>query len=550
MKRTKGFACLFKKAPLLMVLVFLAILLNTTILSHGAGEDNQRVDWSIYMDYATVTKNIKDWVSENTSIAQLESIGKSYEGRDMWLVTITNRSTGSPEVKPILYVQGGIDSDEVITVQAAMFLLRRVLNAYGNDPIITRLVDTHTLFIAPNVIPDQSEVFHHSPKRPRDSTIRPYDNDFDRLVDEDDMEDIDGDGRINEDPVGGVDPNRNWPAHWIQEYQQSWAGLYPMSEVENQNLIRFVLAHSNIGTIVDLHSSGNLLYRLSSVYTDDEMNIVDLTFFKSLSRRYTELTDGPVITPLQGVRARGGRGVYGSGIFIDWAYDHLGVFSFAPELWAFPVNKNSLENRDATESERIEWAIANFGDGAWIDWKPFNHPQLGKIELGGWHKPMPNNPMKEHVERITSEITEWMIFLWSQLPRVEVTGTDVDHVDGQTYRVSISVANTGFLPTNITERALTVRSALPVFLAAETDKDVRIVGWGGSPKGPRAGSQGIILGHLGGWGSSRMDAPNKVTVDLLVKDERQNKSSPAKLLVIIDGQRAGTLRQAINLEVK
>jgi hypothetical protein len=565
------------------------------LVAEGRAQD---VDWSSYMDYATLTKSCQDWVKAHSEIATLDSLGKSYEGRDLWLVTITNRSTGSAEDKPALYVQGGIDSDEVITVQSAMYLLHRVLSGYGTDPVVTDLVDKYALYVAPNVIPDQSETFHQTPKRPRDSTTRPYDNDRDGLVDEDDMEDVDGDGRIlqmriqdpsgtykadpddprlmvrrqpadtgtfyrsyrsegvdndgdgrfNEDPVGGVDPNRNWPAHWVQEYQQSWAGPYPLSEVENQHIIRFYMSHPNIAGVIDYHSSGNLLYRPSSVYPDEEMDSTDLTFYRALSERYKELTDGPVLTPLQGARARGRRGVYGSGIMIDWVYDHYGVFSFAPELWAFPVDEKGLENRDATEGERIDWARREFGDDVWTDWKPFDHPQLGKVELGGWSKPMPNNPIGPHVERIASEIVEWTLSVWSQQPRIELSEVDIEPIGEHAYRVAAKVANQGFLPTNVTERAITVEMAQPVFLTVDAAEGLQIAGWSGGIQGHRDGKKGIVLGHLGGWGSANAARPRSVDVELVVVDGRSNRRSPAKIQLIVDGKRAGKVYQTIELK--
>jgi hypothetical protein len=524
----------------------------------------------------------------------LDSLGKSYEGRDIWLVTITNRSTGDPKDKPGIYVQGGIDSDEVITVQSPMYLMHRILSAHGNDPAITKLVDTRTLYIAPNIIPDQSENFWHSPKRPRDSTTQPYDNDRDGLLDEDDQDDIDGDGqilqmrvedplgdrkvdpkdsrlmvsrlpsdgpdagpfyrvysregidndgdgRINEDPVGGVDANRNWPSDWVPEYQQSWAGPYPLSEIENQHVMKFLLDNPNIGMDVELHSTGNFLYRPYSIYPDEEMEPTDLAFYNAFGRRYTDFTDGDVRTPIS-YMPHGG--------MMDSTYQHLGIFGFAPELWAFPVDENGLENRHATASERFDWAIENLGEDVWNDWKPFDHPELGKVEIGGWAKPMPNNPVGSHVERISHEIGEWMIFLWAMLPLLEVDEVKVDRIDVKTYKVEMTVANTGFTSTNVTERAVTVGTAHPVFLAARAGEGIDIVGLVGGPAEHRKGTTGISLGYLGGWGSARARSsrPTSATVSILVVDERPNRNSPANLEVVVDGERAGRVRRTIELK--
>lgn len=571
-------------------------LVAVALSALGTTADGQAppVNWTDYFDYATMTRTLEAWAQQHKDIASVASMGKSHEGREQWAVTITNRKTGAPEDKPALYVEGGMDSDEIMATQAAMYLLHRVLAGYGTDRDITRLVDTQTLYVAPNVMPDQWEIGLKTPKRVRDSTARPYDNDLDGALDEDDQEDIDGDGhilqmrvedptgafkrdprdarvmmarqpgdgpeagpfyrlyqtegldndedgRINEDPVGGVDPNRNWPAHWVQEYQQDWAGPHPLSEVENRNLITFFLAQPNLGAIVDLHTSGNLLYRPSSVYPDEEMDLTDLGFFRALGARYSQLTDGPVVTPLSTARARGSRGIYGAGIMIDWAYDHLGVISFAPELWAFPVDEKGKELQ-ASEGERIDWALKHLGPRSWIDWHVVSHPQLAKVEVGGWAKPLPNNPVGAQVERIAREITDWMLHLWGQLPRL-VVQEEVRPQEGGRALVRVTVRNAGYLPTNVTERALVVKSAPPVFLSVERTDGTTMLAMSGAPEGRWKGKRGLELGHLGGWGSARAGAsrPAETTVDLLVA--AGPRAGTVELLV--DGQRAGRIRKSI-----
>lgn len=582
-------------------IVYVCIIVFTLTLGVQSNSRAQPIDWSNYVDYGEMSNYLEQWTNAHSDIASLSSIGESYEGRELWLVTVTNPNTGPHDEKPALYVQGGIDSDEVTATQSAMYLLHKVLNDYGSNETITSLVDKHTLYILPNLIPDQSERYHQTPVRVRDSSTRPYDNDNDGIKDEDDQEDIDGDGKvlqmrvehpagrfkqhpedprvmvertssddagdgpfyklyptegidndgdgsINEDPVGGVDPNRNWPAHWKQEYQQDWSGPYPLSEVENRNLIQFYFDHPNIGTIIDLHTSGNLLYRPSSVYPDEEMNLQDLNYYKAFGEVYSGITDGPVWTPLSRRQASGGRGVYGSGIMIDWAYDHLGVFSFAPELWNFPVDENNVEQTDASESESIDWAIENLGPEVWTDWYEVQHPQLGTVELGGWNKPMPNNPVGEHVERIASEITDWMIHVWEKLPYLEME-FNAESLGDNKFKIAATVSNTGYMPTNVTNRALVTETAKPVFLSAESS-GATILSMSGAEPGTLYGKEGLVLGHIAGWktsgaseGTRGEPATNYRTVELIV----QKKSGDAEIEIWVQGQRAGAVKQVIKL---
>lgn len=584
--------------------IFLGVLLLSLGILHNKAEaqaGSSQIDWSNYFDYAKMTNYLESWTSDHSDITSLTSIGQSYEGRELWLVTVTNPETGAPEEKPALYVQGGIDSDEVTATQSAMYLLHKVLSEYESNEQITRLVDNRTLYILPNLIPDQSERYHQDVYRVRDSSTRPYDNDGDGIKDEDDQDDIDdngkilqmrvensagrfkqhpddprvmvertssdteedgpfydlyptegidndGDGSINEDPVGGVDPNRNWPAHWVQEYQQDWSGPYPLSEIENRNLIDFYFDHPNIATIIDLHTSGNLLYRPSSVYPDGEMNLQDLNYYESFGEVYTGITDGPVWTPLARRQASGGRGVYGAGIMIDWAYDHLGVFSFAPELWNFPVDEDNVEITDATESEEIDWAIENLGSDVWTDWYEAEHPDLGTVELGGWNKPMPNNPVGEHVERIASEITDWMIYMWGRLPYLEME-SDVESLGDDQYKVTAKIFNSGYMPTNVTNKAIETEMAKPVFATAEAS-GASIISMSGAKKGTMYDKSGLVLGHINGWRTSGVSegtrgkaSTNYKNIEFIIRKE----SDDATVDVVVKGERAGTVKKSIKL---
>ena len=581
--------------------VFWLSLLFSALFSIHTGVVAQDVQWADYMDYKEMTNSLKNWTSNNPKLTSLSSIGKSYEGRELWLVTVTNSEKGASEDKPALYVQGGIDSDEIISTQSAMYLLNKLLTKYGIDENITRLVDNYTLYLLPNLIPDQSERYHHLPISVRDSTTRPYDNDNDGLFDEDDQEDIDGDGRvlqmrvrnpqgayqlskedsrvmvtrdplavnhdgpfydlypregidndqdglINEDAVGGVDPNRNWPAHWRQEYAQEWAGPYPLSEIETRSLAEFYFGHPNIGMIIDLHSTGNHLYRPSSVNTDDMMDLQDLNYYKTLGKLYSNVTNGPVWTPWERSKSGGKTGTPRTGILMDWAYEHLGVFSFVPELWNFPFDKNQKALIGAPEGEKIDWALKNFGREVWTDWYEVEHPDLGKVELGGWNKPMPNNPMGKYVERVADEITTWLLQVWQKLPYLKVD-TDVKVLKKNQYKIVVKISNTGFMPTNVTNRALTTEMVMPIFLTVESS-GASVLAMTGAETGKLYGRSGLVLGHLAGWKNAKVTQKNRTEggrnikfVELIV--EKTNDAS--EIEITVNGQRAGVVREVIAL---
>ena len=221
----------------------------------------------------------------------MESIGKSHEGRDLWVATVTNAKTGPAADKPAFWVDGNIHATEVAASAANLYFLHVLTTQYGTDADITRALDTRAFYVCPRINPDGAEwALADKPRWIRSST-RPYPFDeeaLDGLV----VEDIDGDGRIlqmripdanglwkthpdeprlmirrdpaetggtyyrvipegrvdNYDgytltmkkPPQGLDLNRNFPASWRQEFEQLGAGPYPTSEPEVRAVVDFI----------------------------------------------------------------------------------------------------------------------------------------------------------------------------------------------------------------------------------------------------------------------------------------------------------------------
>ncbi len=73
--------------------------------------------------------------------------------------------------------------------------------------------------------------------------------------------DNDGDGRINEDPPGGYDMNRNWPADWQPDHIQHGAGDYPLCWPETRAVAEFLLAHPNVAGVQAFHNAAGMILR-------------------------------------------------------------------------------------------------------------------------------------------------------------------------------------------------------------------------------------------------------------------------------------------------
>ncbi len=154
------------------------------------------MDFRHYHKYDEVLSFLKKWEKDYPNLVELYSVGKSYEGREIWQITITSKTTGKDTDKPAMYLEGNRHSGEVTGAESALYFAWHVLSNYGKDPEITRLVDTKAIYVRIKNNPDGSELYLNTAQSNR-STVRPHDTDGDGLLDEDPPEDLDGDGLIS-----------------------------------------------------------------------------------------------------------------------------------------------------------------------------------------------------------------------------------------------------------------------------------------------------------------------------------------------------------------
>src|SRR5438046_2247894 len=160
--------------------------------------------------YGELTAILKDFAARLPNLFALESVGKSHEGRDIWVLAATNRDTGAARDKPAIWIDGNIHSAELTASNACLCYLESLAERYGRDADTTRLLDTRAVYICPRINPDGAEwALADRPRYIRSST-RPYPFDEDP-VDGLTIEDVDGDGRILSMRI--PDPNGAFKAH-------------------------------------------------------------------------------------------------------------------------------------------------------------------------------------------------------------------------------------------------------------------------------------------------------------------------------------------------
>ena len=550
---------------------------------------SKNMKFDCYHDFAEMEKFLADAHQKYPQYTELESIGKSFEGRDIWLLTITDFKTGKPEDKSAMWVDGGVDSDEVVSTEAALGLIHRLLTSNARD--IKALRETRVFYIVPNLIPDGSEYQHHTPLRPRDSTLRPWDDDNDGQSDEDPPEDLDGDNmalqmrvedpsgnwvkdekddrllrvrkpddkgpfykrysegidndgddKYNEDWPGGIDPNRNYPGNW--NINQRGSGPFPGSESELRSALDFIAAHPNIAASQHLHSTGGVILRPPSV-PELKLPGADLSLYMALSERGLKVTEYPLATSVyqwnwpRGSKNRGkgqltrnkkgeikgmdpfdGLGnFYGHddindnyaayGGSLDGMYELFGVMAFANEIYRFGDDLN--EDGRVSQSEQLIYNDKTMKGKVFKEWKSFNHPTLGKVEIGGWKKFGQNNPLSEFLQREVDRNVDFMLMQARAMPLLEISDVEQTYLKNDNYRLTVTISNNGFQPTELAirknnNRAVPVRVNLSsannvTILDEKQEKDAGHISGNGEAEvtwliqGPRGGSVTINAYH-------------------------------------------------------
>ena len=110
-----------------------------------------------YYRYDELTSIIHAFADEYPELVTVESIGQTYEGRDIWLATVTNHETGAHNEKPAVWVDANIHASEVSGSSAALHLLHTLTTQYGKDDKITYALDSRTFYVIPRISADGAE---------------------------------------------------------------------------------------------------------------------------------------------------------------------------------------------------------------------------------------------------------------------------------------------------------------------------------------------------------------------------------------------------------
>jgi len=486
-----------KKQIIYIFLASLLLLVSRTadgqkedLFFHAAGSpENPRVEvsWNKYYTYSGVVDLCKRLAKAYPDLVTMESIGKSYQGRDIIVLTITDKNVRNPEDKPGFWIDGNIHSVELQGTEFALYTAWYLCEMRNENDFIRQLLKDKTFYIAPTINPDAREYFTGVGLPPR-SGLAPRDNDRDGKYDEDGYDDLnndknisqmrrknpngrykvdprdprkmirvepgekgdyellgyegidnDGDGLVNEDGPGGYDGNRDWGFNWEPNNVQYGADKYPFTFPENQAVRDFSLKHRNITGAQSFHNSGGMILRGPSIKEggDEAYSRSDDYVLDVIGKKGELMLPGyKLVTIWKDMYT-----VYGGEL--DWWHGEMGCFVFSNELWTPYLMFYDSTNTDPYEFDRL----LLFKD-AFIPWQKVNHPVYGEIEVGGFNKNFGRLHPGFMIETDAHRNAAFCIYNAYQSPRLEITDMKVKDMKGGLKEVTATVENKRLLPTH------------------------------------------------------------------------------------------------------
>lgn len=513
-------------------------------------------------NYVQLTETLQRLADSGGTAAQLISLATTHGGREVWLLQLAAPGDAPAEERPAILIVGGIDGDHAASTEVALGLCER-LAAGAEDDAAHPLLARHTLYVIPRLNPDGFEAALGSVAQEQAENARPLDDDRDALVDEDGPTDLNGDGRIgvmrvpdsrgewrtdprderllrradiakgetglyrlllegadtdgdgeiNDDPPGGVHPNRNWPHFFVPGVLRH--GVHQLSEPETRTLAEFVVDHPPIVAAIVYGADDNIVTIAKDKQRGPEgkayrnLHPDDRDVYELLHEAFGEIVDrkkAPEANP--------------EGRLFGWLYSQRGMVTIAHDpSWVATEDKeddvkaeeDEADNDEASADDakpeagpeeetsddgnapvaglqgadekehrnrnqksdksklksvepgsvvddpaavRVAATDANLDrlkqdDSAFDAWRAFDHPTLGHVEIGGWW-PLARTALAADVlDGRIEGQIAWLIKLGELLPQPQFDSAKVTDVGGGVWRVELELINPATLPTHL-----------------------------------------------------------------------------------------------------
>lgn len=453
-------------------------------------------NYNVYLNHEELCEYLQSMAEAVPHLVRVYPIGKSAEGRALMVAEVTNFGTGPASNKPALWVDGNSHGGEVAGSSACLALLYRLASDHGRDETVTELLDTQAFYIMPRMAPDGAELGLTSGLVSSAGRRLSF---FEGLSEGLVPGDVDGGGRILqmriEDPCGEWKVSKRDPRLMLRRgpddkqgpfYRLYREGFFDTAAGETVRMRApeakcdltddfisgasrlsgpFSLAESRAVSEF-LHKTPNICFALS-IRTEGVGVALpglgakppqDQALLRMLAERAGDILQVPVTEEKE------------TKDFTEWLYREFGMLSLRVNAWSLPrllgFERGSRMLEEAELLAVLRWIDRECSGRGFESWKPFEHPQLGFVEIGGWDvmETWLNPPPGDLLAELCRVHTELALSMASALPGLRF-GKITDEIVGWSEggdgedpekllplrRIRCEIFNKGFLPVWLTQ---------------------------------------------------------------------------------------------------
>jgi len=506
---------------------------------------------SRYLKQAELEAQLQAWADAFPSLVSLRSIGKSLDGRDLWVLIV---GPDPDRVRPTVWIDGNMHASEVCGSSVALSIAEDMIRLHLEGtvhrlsaPVCARLKEV-LFHVMPRMSPDGAEAVLTDSGYLRSN---PRDRRPNRQHARWQSGDVDGDGLAQvmrvRDPGGefvdarefpgllvprtlddegpyyklypeglienfdgrhvpsphfladnDTDLNRNFPYSWAPEPQQAGAGAYPTSEPESRAVVEHITAHPEVFAWLNLHTFGGVFIRPPGHCSDSKMNADDLALYRQIGQWAESLTGYPMVSGFEEFLYEPEKPLHGD--LIDFGYYQRGAIAYVCEVWdlfkqlgiarkkPFVDHYTQLTRDDLVALAR--WDEAHNAGRIFRGWTKERHPQLGEVEVGGVDPRVGIwNPPFDLLGGICVLQSQAFLRVAAMAPSLSIAKLEVKPLEGDLSLVTVTVQNDGYLSTAGLASAKKLPWNEPLTLELKGD-GIATVGGDGCRE----------IGHLDGWG--------------------------------------------------
>lgn len=535
-----------KSALQLSLQLSLSLCIGATSLPSFAANPS----YSDYRSFETIEKQLQSLAQKYPERIKLQSVGKSAGGRSLYFVQIAGSGKVTADKRPALFVGANIAGFHHAGSEAAMHLINTLANS--NEKKVEELLSKRTIYVAPILNPDAHNGLFATPRQLRAGNDSKLDRDLDGLVAEDGADDLDGNGIItqmrikdpsgdmiidpkdprrmikadvskgergthrvfiegkdddkdgvyNEDGIGGVHPDRNFPAGF--PVADTSAGAWPGVTPEAKATMDALLSHKNIAMAVVFGPANQLLSAptgfdritppgATPAAEANKLEADDLKVLANLGDAYKKSLDQAGLDSKRSAKQTG------KGSLANWLYFHYGVQTIELDVWGAPVAKAAAPDANAAlattataptangntarpaganpaaktgdaEKDLISYLSANAPESI-IAWKKVKLPDGTEVEVGGLDPYAEYAPTSKALEPALKVHTEQILNWGEKLAQLEILETKAVAKGDDVWQITAIGGMQGEFPTH-SKLATRMRNKLPVRLEMRPGKGV------------------------------------------------------------------------------